>query len=60
MKKILLLTFAATLLASSGCIFWRGHDHDDVRDHRDRDHDDHPVGVDHSEHPDDMDHQVNR
>jgi hypothetical protein len=58
MKKILILLGVAGLLASTGCIFWRGHDHAEVRDHRqDRDQDGHPNGVDHGEHPGDMDHR---
>jgi hypothetical protein len=59
MKKILFIFCAAGLLASSGCVAWRGHDHDDFRDHRpDGGRDDHPNGVDHGEHPGDMDHDA--
>jgi flagellar basal body-associated protein FliL len=61
MKIILLIICWVTLLASTGCVFWRGQDHAEVRERRPPAMgDEHSVGVDHGEHPGDMDHDANR
>ena len=61
MKMIYLLICAATLLGSTGCVFWGGRDHADDQEHRRAvGHDEHPNGVDHGEYPGDMDHRENR
>ena len=61
MKIILLFICAVTWLASTGCVFWRGHDRGDVRDHRHYgDQDEHRSGADHGEHPGDQNHDANR
>jgi len=58
-EKILLLIFAAGLLGSTGCVFWRGQDPAD--DHRSpAAHDEHSTGVDHGEYPGDMNHDANQ
>jgi len=61
MKKILLLVCGVTVLASTGCVFWGGHNRADDPEHRRAaGNDGHPNGVDHSEYPGDMDHRENR
>jgi hypothetical protein len=58
MKTILLLIVAASVLASTGCIFVGHRDHPDDRDHpASHDPNPHPPGVDHGEYPGDIDHQ---
>ena len=59
MKIILFLFCAVTLLASTGCIYWGGHDRGGDREHhREFGHDEHSSGVDHGEYP--GDHRENR
>ena len=61
MKIILLFICAVKLLASTGCVFWRGHDHADVRDHQHYgDQDEHRSSGDPGENPGDKEHGENR
>jgi hypothetical protein len=61
MKRILPFICVVSLLASTGCVFSRDHDHGDGRDHHSPAvNDDHSAGVSHWEDPDNSAHDANR